>query len=212
MHAVELDQQPASAKEASLLAELQKLRAASANERARAAAERLERTKDREQAARERSRLEAELRSAHLDGLTGALRREMGPTVITNEIERMRRAGGSMVVAYVDVDGLKPINDTDGHEAGDGVLRTVVRVIQQLLRPYDSIVRYGGDEFVCVLGGVDIAQAKHRFAAITAAIQAQARVTVSVGFATQADGDTPERIVGRADAAMLDVKRRHYSV
>jgi diguanylate cyclase (GGDEF)-like protein len=209
--AAELDQQPASAKEASLLVELEKLRVASANERARAAAERLERAKDREDAARERGRLEAELRSAHVDSLTGAFRREMGPAAIANEIERMRRSGGSMVVAYVDVDGLKPINDNEGHEAGDGVLRTVVRVIQQRFRPYDSVIRYGGDEFVCVLGGIDIAQAENSFASIATAIHEEARVTVSVGFATRADGDTPESMVSRADAAMLEVKRRRYS-
>jgi len=206
-----IDGLPPSAVEMSLMAELEKVRATAARERARAAAERLNRTRDRADAAQERARLEEELRFAHLDNLTGAFRREMGPIAISNEIERMRRSGSSMVVAYIDVDGLKPINDTQGHDAGDKVLRTVVEVMQAHLRPYDSIIRYGGDEFVCVLGDVTIAQAERRFASIAAAVEAEAGVTVSIGFATHADGDTPETIVSRADAAMLEAKRSHYS-
>ena len=99
--------------------------------------------------ALDRARLEAELQRAHLDGLTGAFRREMGRLALRNEIDRARRADGKFVIAYIDVDGLKGVNDRNGHAAGDRVLRMLVATMRANLRSYDPIVRFGGDEFVC---------------------------------------------------------------
>jgi diguanylate cyclase (GGDEF)-like protein len=193
------DAPPSPESVASLMKQLDQLRAQVAAGRLAA-----------EAAGRERKRLEAELESAHLDGLTGAYRREMGALAITHEIERMRRSGGELVLAFVDVDGLKGVNDRAGHAAGDRALQAVVRHIRGQLRPFDPIVRYGGDEFVCVLSGTHIAEAEHRFASIAAAIRAEAGVGISVGFASLAAGDTAEVLVERADAAMLQVKRRRH--
>jgi diguanylate cyclase (GGDEF)-like protein len=114
-------------------------------------------------------------------------------------------------VAYVDVDELKPVNDRDGHAAGDRVLQTVVRLIRARLRSFDPVIRYGGDEFVCVLGGTDVAEAERRFASISSAIEAEAGVSISVGFAVLGTADTPEQLTARADEAMLEVKRSHFS-
>ncbi|CAN5740808.1 hypothetical protein BH24CHL6_BH24CHL6_10080 [soil metagenome] len=175
--------------------------------RAQVAAGRLAAT----EALRERERLEAELQSAHLDDLTGAYRRELGTLAITHEIERMRRSGGELVLAFIDVDGLKAVNDRAGHAAGDRALQAVVRQMRAQLRSFDPIVRYGGDEFVCVLSGTHIAEVRHRFAAIAAAIKAEAGVGISVGFASLSATDTAERLTERADAAMLEVKRRRHS-
>ena len=138
---------------------------------------------DRANAARERARLEAELRSAHLDDLTGAYRRDMGRLALSHEIDRARRSDGRFVVAFVDVDGLKDVNDREGHAAGDHVLETVVDAIRMRLRSFDPIIRYGGDEFVCGLIGTDIQEAERRFESIGAAIEQQAHVGISVGLA-----------------------------
>lgn len=134
--------------------------------RARAAADREQAARDRINAAHERARLEAELRSAHLDQLTGAYRREMGQLALSHEIDRARRSDGRFVLAFVDVDRLKSINDRDGHAAGDRVLQTVVRVIRTRLSSFDPIVPYGGDEFICGLTGTDLGEAERRFEAI----------------------------------------------
>ena len=198
--------------EASLLWQLEALAAEAAVDRARAAADRARAAEDRASAARDRARLEAELDRAHLDELTGAYRRQMGRMALSNEIDRARRSDGRFVLAFVDVDGMKGVNDRDGHAAGDRVLQTVVRAIRERLRSFDPIVRHGGDEFVCGLGGTDIAEATHRFDAIAHAIQSDAGVGISVGLAALEAGDTPDQLTERADAAMLEVKKAHQAL
>ena len=197
--------------QASLMKQLQELRAQAAADRARAAADRARAATDRANAARERDRLEAELRSAHLDELTGAYRREMGRLALTHEIDRARRSDGRFVVAFVDVDRLKTVNDREGHAAGDRVLQSVVREIRARLRSFDPIVRYGGDEFVCGLGGADLADAERQFASIEDAIETDARVGISVGLAALEEGDTADQLTERADVAMLQIKEAHHS-
>jgi diguanylate cyclase (GGDEF)-like protein len=201
---------PSSVRKTDLLRQLEALRAQAATDRARAAEDRARAALDRERAARERARLEAELLAAHLDELTGVYRREMGRLAITHEIGRARRSNAPFVLAFVDVDELKTINDRDGHAAGDHVLQTVARAMQARLRSFDPIMRYGGDEFVCGLGSADLAEAERRFADIQSAIEAAAGVQISVGFAELEPGDTEEGLTGRADAAMRGVKAAHH--
>jgi diguanylate cyclase (GGDEF)-like protein len=197
--------------EAALMRQLEELAAKAAIDRARAAADRARAAKDRADAAVERARLEGELRSAHLDELTGAYRREMGRLALTNEIDRARRSDGRFVLAFVDVDRLKFVNDRDGHAAGDRVLQAVVRTIRARLRSFDPIIRYGGDEFVCGLSGTDLPEAERRFDLIGSALEADAGIGISVGLAALAAGDTADELTERADAAMLEVKARHHS-
>jgi diguanylate cyclase (GGDEF)-like protein len=102
------------------------------------------------------------------------------------------------------------VNDTDGHAAGDRVLQTVVHTIRSRLRSFDPIIRYGGDEFVCGLSGTDVDEAERRFDSIGIAIEADARVGISVGLAALAEGDTADELTERADAAMLQIKARHH--
>jgi diguanylate cyclase (GGDEF)-like protein len=197
--------------EASMIKRLKDLGAEAAVDRARAADDRARAAKDRSNAARERTRMEDELRSAHLDELTGAYRREMGRLALSHEIDRARRSDGRLVLAFVDVDGLKTVNDRDGHAAGDRVLQSVVTAMRTNLRSFDPIVRYGGDEFVCGLSGTDLAEAQDRFDSIGEEIEAEAHVGISVGLAMLAIGDTADKLTERADAAMLKVKAAHHS-
>jgi diguanylate cyclase (GGDEF)-like protein len=195
----------------SLEKELELVRTQAAADRARAAADRERAALDRANAARERARLEAALQSAHLDELTGVYRRGMGRLALSNEIARARRSDGRFVVAFVDVDRLKAVNDRDGHAEGDRVLQTVVREMRARLRSFDPIIRHGGDEFVVGIGGTDLEEAGRRFDAIGIAIEADARIGISVGLAALEDDDTPEQLTERADAAMLQVKAAHHN-
>lgn len=190
----------------SLVEQLEHLSAEAAADRTRAAADRARAARDRLNASRERQRLEAELQSVHLDDLTGAYRRELGRLALSHEIDRARRSDGRFVLVFVDVDQLKSVNDRDGHSAGDRVLKTVAHALQTRLRSFDPIIRYGGDEFVCGLGGADLAEATRRFESIAVAIQADVGVGISVGMATLAADDTVEGLIDRADAAMLQVR------
>jgi diguanylate cyclase (GGDEF)-like protein len=194
-----------------LLKELEDVRAQAAADRAVAAADRARAAMDRANAALDRAKLEAELRSAHLDELTGAYRREMGQLALSHEIDRARRSDGRFVLAFVDVDRLKAVNDRDGHAAGDRALQVVVREIRSHLRSFDPIIRYGGDEFVAGLGGTDLEEAQRRFEKIGIAIEGDAKIGISVGLAVLVPDDTPERLTERADAAMLEVKARHHA-
>jgi diguanylate cyclase (GGDEF)-like protein/PAS domain S-box-containing protein len=163
---------------------------------------------DRADADLERARLEKALRGARLDDLTGLARRKMGRLALTNEIDRARRGDGRFVVAFVDVDGLKRVNDRDGHAAGDHVLRTLAATLRSNLRSFDPIVRYGGDEFVCGLSGVDPEGVERRFGTIDQALQDAVGVGITVGLASLLPNDTLDKLISRADAALLDGKRR----
>lgn len=194
-----------------LLRRLEALAAEAAADRAKAAADRERAARDREKAARTRARLEAELERAYLDELTGAYRREMGRAALTHEIERARRSDGRFVLAFVDVDELKAVNDRDGHAAGDRVLQGVTDAIRARLRSFDPIVRWGGDEFVCGLGGTDQTEARRRFVEIAKAIKADVHVGISVGLAALGAIETVDGLTERADAAMLTIKARHHA-
>jgi diguanylate cyclase (GGDEF)-like protein len=152
--------------------------------------------------------LEAELQSAHLDDLTGAFRREMGRLALNHELDRAQRADGRFIIAFVDVDGLKTVNDRDGHAAGDHVLKTLVWTMRSNLRSFDPIVRYGGDEFVCGLGGVDHDVVARRFDVIDRSVEHDVGVGISVGLAAVSADETLDQLTARADADLLTAKKR----
>ncbi len=155
----------------------------------------------------ERARLEAQLQRAHLDGLTGAYRREVGRLALRNEIERARRSDGRFVIAFIDVDGLKGVNDRDGHAAGDKVLRTLAATMRANLRTYDPIVRYGGDEFVCGVASIDPSEVQHRIGVIDQSLRHSTGVGITAGLASMVGNETLEELTERADAALLEAKR-----
>ena len=186
--------------------QLQLIRAQAAADRARAAADRERAAADRATAALERSRLEDQLRTAHLDDLTGAYRRGMGRLAISNEIDRARRTDGRFVLAYIDVDDMKGLNDREGHAAGDLVLQALVRIIRSRLRAFDPVSRYGGDEFVCGMSGTDLVDAERRFRDIHASLQREVGCGISVGLAFLQPGETPDQLTARADEALLRAK------
>lgn len=177
-------------------------------DRRRAAADREQAAIDREQAAIDRQRAITELERSHLDDLTGAYRRGAGELALQGEIERARRAGESLVLAFVDVDGLKAINDDRGHVAADGLLRDVVSAMRSKMRSYEPIVRFGGDEFLCSVAGVDINGARARFSEIAEILlKTDNPGSVSVGLTQLQAGDSLDELIARADEALIDARR-----
>jgi diguanylate cyclase (GGDEF)-like protein len=194
-----------------LVQKLGQVRARATAARARAAAGRDRAAHDQTSAARELARLEVELQGAQLDDLTGAFRRDMGRLTLNQEIDRARRTDGKFIIAYIDVDGMKRVNDREGHAAGDHVLQVLVFTLRSNLRSFDPIVRYGGDEFVCGLGGVNQDVVARRFELIDRSVHSDVGVGISVGLAGLEPDDTLERLTARADASLLSAKQRRGS-
>jgi diguanylate cyclase (GGDEF)-like protein len=176
-------------------------RASAAESRAQAAMDRALAAEDRAEAQADRDELLEHLTISETDALTGARTRGAGLAELDQEIDRARRTTGQLAVGYVDVVGLKKINDEQGHAAGDAVLQRVVTAMRVQLRSYDLIVRLGGDEFLCVISGATIDEARRRLKAIQATLAADPDPRdIKVGIATLSPDDTARELVQRADA------------
>jgi diguanylate cyclase (GGDEF)-like protein len=173
-------------------------RRAAAGDREQAACERVHALVDREELA-------DELATADIDPLTGARTRAAGLAALERELQRCRRTGVGLVVVYVDVIGLKALNDTQGHGAGDDLLRRVVRHMYENLRTYDLVIRLGGDEFLCAVTDMSTSEARRRFAAIgaTLAVMPDGH-SLRTGFAEHAPGETAAQLIARADGQLIN--------
>jgi len=164
---------------------------------------------DRAFGAGDRQESKRDREFAATDELTGARRRGVGLEDLQREIDRARRTGETLVAAYVDVDGLKAVNDEHGHQAGDELLRNIVARLRRDMRPYDLLMRLGGDEFLCVLSGVDAAEARRRFERLGTELRAGPTVrSVSFGLGELRDGEGPQELINRADQDLLAGRTR----
>jgi diguanylate cyclase (GGDEF)-like protein len=154
-----------------------------------------------------------ELRNAYRDDLTGTLVRAAGRDQLMQAVARAHRTGEALIVAFVDVDHLKQVNDEHGHVAGDNLLRAVGAALRQGLRSYDVVVRYGGDEFVCGLPDVGLTEAERRFNDVANLLSTQyPQASLSIGLAELQSGETGAEVIDRADQEMYHRRRnRHQS-
>ena len=178
-------------------------------DRAAAAADRKQASFDRQAAAHWRAGADEEREILQRDELTGVLQRGAGLIALEREIARSGRSGDPFVVAFIDVDGLKRINDENGHGSGDEALRTLGETLRTGLRSYDLALRYGGDEFVCILPGFGAAEAAARFRLLQGQLASgQVPVSVTFGVAEWKRDDDVESLLTRADAALYEVRRQ----
>lgn len=187
-------------------------RAQSAEQDARAAEDRRAAAQDREQAAFERVHalvdrqlLAHSLAAAAIDPLTGARARAAGLAELAYEVDRCRRTGGLLVLAYVDVVGLKALNDSEGHGAGDELLKRVVSLVRAHLRSYDLVIRVGGDEFVCAMTDMTLLDACKRFGVVATTLAADPQAgAIRSGIAQLAAHETAAELIARADRELID--------
>jgi len=112
------------------------------------------------------------------------------------------------VLAFIDVNGLKQLNDSQGHLAGDSLLQLLGETLRANVRPYDVIVRYGGDELICAMPNLSASEAKARFEKIAALLTAaDAKHSVTFGLAEAEPADTLQQLLARADADLLQARR-----
>jgi diguanylate cyclase (GGDEF)-like protein len=156
-----------------------------------------------------------ELRTlAREDPLTGIPNRRAFFGALDRAVEWSRRSGMSWVLAYLDVDNFKRINDTLGHAAGDEVLQRVARTLREATRRVDVVARLGGDEFALLLPETDGGRAETVVNKLLALLDdAMSRtgweVTFSIGVITfEAPPDSVDTAVAMADACMYRVKAR----
>lgn len=149
------------------------------------------------------------------DELTGIYNRRAIVMQLQRELARTRRENASCSIATFDVDYFKHVNDTWGHPAGDEVLKWVTRTIGGNIRTYDTLGRYGGEEFLLIMPGIGRAGAMVIADRARLAIEeqvctvgdAQIRITISAGVAaSHGDGD-PEALLQLADDALYRAKK-----
>ena len=151
------------------------------------------------------------------DSLTGLLNHAAIHEALDHELERSSREGKSLGVVMADLDHFKRINDTHGHPVGDAVLRETTRCFRSMLRPYDSLGRYGGEEFLIVLPGcgpADTVRTAERLCVQLAATKIHVGgtlipVTVSLG-STSHDGKSAidaMTLLQIADSTLYEAKR-----
>jgi len=153
-------------------------------------------------------------RLAELDPLTAVLNRRAWTEHMQVLLEKQRTIGGPLALLFLDLDHFKSLNDNFGHQAGDGALRVLVRLLRQEL-PGDSLIgRYGGEEFVIALPRASwqtlmaIAE-RVRIALEACRVRVDATgavLTVSIGLAISRSGESIAELVERADRALYQAK------
>jgi diguanylate cyclase (GGDEF)-like protein len=174
------------------------------------------RTEDLEREKAELVRTREQMRhNAEHDGLTGLWNHRIIVQRLQGEVERSRRDGNSLCVIMADLDYFKKINDTFGHAAGDMVLREISAILHNLVRSYDWVGRYGGEEFLLVLPGSDLKGAIARAEQMRAAIEnARIRsgndtISVSASFGVAAGQPSDyESMIQVADDALYRAKNK----
>ncbi len=149
------------------------------------------------------------------DALTRLFNRRFLPTVLRHETELSVKHGVPFGILLFDIDHFKAVNDTHGHDAGDAVLRQFSEVIAPLIRANDYLFRYGGEEFLVVIGDVTEVIAVELAEKMRAAIETKAfdidedeplRITTSIGIALHDGHPDYQRTITRADAALYKAK------
>jgi diguanylate cyclase len=172
-----------------------------------------------EEAEREVERLQQELANAsdlvRHDPLTGALNRKGMDDALETEASRAKRHGSDLCLALLDIDNFKKLNDTLGHAVGDAALIHLAKVVEETIRPEDTLARYGGEEFVVLLPNTALDDAITAMARVQRELTRRfflhnndkVLITFSCGVAELGADETAPAALQRADSAMYLAKR-----
>ncbi len=164
-----------------------------------------------------RQHLEELQKLAMHDQLTGIANRRFIEINLASRLEELRRYGFDFSIMFIDADHFKTINDTHGHSVGDRILKMISATVANSLRSFDTIGRWGGEEFVVLLvnpKSEDLFKLTDRIrrlvenSSLTLDSGETLRVTVSIGATAARKGETVESLVDRADKLMFESKLR----
>jgi len=161
-----------------------------------------------------RARPFGEEETVRLEHLLGLWNRLAFDETLAREVELARRARRPLSLVVLDVDHFKRINDQYGHDAGDAILRCIAATAQRCCRASDMVFRYGGEEFVLLLGNTEqmgacrLAERLRRQVARSQCLYdgVTLRATVSLGVAAWREGEDGEHLFRRADEALYQAK------
>lgn len=149
------------------------------------------------------------------DQLTGALNRKGLEEALDRELARSQRRQTPICVALLDVDNFKSLNDTYGHQTGDEALIHLSRVIRETMRPHDTLVRYGGEEFLIILPDTPLQDAVSALTRLQRELtkrfflhqNEKLLITFSAGVTAFRPSESRNEAITRADAAMYQAKK-----
>ena len=157
---------------------------------------------------------------ADTDFLLDILNRRGFERELRRSIAYLKRYQARAAVIYLDVDGLKPINDRFGHPAGDALLKAIAQLLTAQVRLSDTVARLGGDEFGLLLWNLDEQDAVSKALDLEAAVEAMEcpyrnqmiRAGASAGVTVLVESDEPDQVLARADQAMYERKKRRRAM
>jgi diguanylate cyclase (GGDEF)-like protein len=152
---------------------------------------------------------------AEKDPLTRIYNRNSFLSVFRNQINQCRRFHSNLCLFFIDIDYFKRINDQFGHAIGDEVIRTTAQLLIQSCRSYDTVARWGGEEFIMLLPQIALENAEKLGQRIRKTFEnfnfhseeSKLHITISMGIAALLDEDSADTLIGRADAALLEAKK-----
>lgn len=161
-----------------------------------------------------REKLEQQRNKALLDPLTGLPNRAAWSERLVIEHVRSQQVNTGLLLAILDLDHFKSINDTYGHQAGDKVLKIIANVLRKGLRGDDFIARFGGEEFALLMPGSDLAGGTRLLERLRAAVEQcpfhfkgeRVTITMSAGVAVFKPGENASQVLKRADQALYRAK------
>lgn len=151
---------------------------------------------------------------ALIDPLTGLANRRQAEVLLDTHLDELRRDGTPFAVLVADIDGFKAINDTWGHPVADRVLSMVAGTLARNVRPFDTVARWGGDEFLAVLRALDAATLAVTGERLRRLVESsfleidgrRVAVTVSLGATLAQPGESKDAVLRRADRCLYASK------
>lgn len=158
-------------------------------------------------------------RLAATDRLTNIMNRRMGLKYLEKQVARVKREDIVLTICFIDINGLKKVNDEYGHNEGDNLIRTAAEILDNNVRSTDAVARIGGDEFLIIFTGCNLKKAKEIWNRVESKVKKwnnstdkPYKISLSYGFAQKERDDnlTVDQLIEKADKRMYEKKNKYY--